>query len=101
MQTNRITPDNITSLQPHEVFVFGSNLSGIHGAGAAKIAVDKFGARWGQPVGIQGKTYAIPTKSEGITRTLTLKEIEPYVNEFIMYAVYHVGNTFLTTEIGC
>ena len=68
----RITPDNIQTLKPNEIFVFGSNLSGIHGGGAARLAYEKFGAIYGQGVGLMGQSYAIPTKSEGIKRTLSI-----------------------------
>ena len=97
---NRITPDNIQELKDNEVFVFGANLSSIHGGGAAKLAYEKFGAIWGGRMGIQGKSYAIPTKSEGITRTLSIEEIQPYVQQFIQWAKYHTGNVFLVTAIG-
>lgn len=63
----RISSKNITELKDNEVFVFGSNESGIHGAGAAKTAL-KWGAILGQPEGLQGKTYAIPTKSKDIKK---------------------------------
>ena len=42
----RITPDYITRLEPNEIFVFGSNLAGFHGGGAARIAYEHFGAEW-------------------------------------------------------
>ena len=91
---------NITFLKENEVFVFGSNLSGIHGGGAAKQAL-QWGAIWGQGIGLQGKTYAIPTKSEGIQRTLYLKEIKPYVDQFIEFVKNNPDKNFLVTEIGC
>lgn len=97
---NRITPDNITNLNTNEIFVFGSNLSGIHGKGAAKTAI-KWGAKWNQSTGLQGQTYAIPTKSKGIKRTLTINEIEPFVDDFIYFAFSNPHLTFLVTEIGC
>ena len=97
---DRITPENITSIVENEVFVFGSNLSGRHGKGAAKTALG-WGAKWGQAAGIQGKTYGIPTKDAAIRRTLTIKEINPFVDDFIDWAKYHTGNTFYVTEIGC
>lgn len=97
---NRITPDNITELKPNEVFVFGSNLSGLHGKGAAKTAM-KWGAKYRQGVGIQGSTYGIPTKGISVMNTLSLTTIQEYVDEFIEWAKYHRGNTFLVTEIGC
>ena len=96
----KTTPDNITELKDNEVFVFGSNLSGIHGGGAARTAM-KWGAEWGNPSGLQGNTYAIPTKSHGILRTLTLDEIAPYVTEFILFAKDYPEKQFLVTEIGC
>ena len=96
----RITPNNITSLKANEIFVFGSNLSGRHGKGAAKTALG-WGAIWGRASGIQGKTYGIPTKDASIYRTLTINEIKPFVDDFIDWAKYHTRNIFLVTEIGC
>lgn len=96
----RITPENITGLKDNEVFVFGSNLSGRHGKGAAKTALG-WGAKWGQASGIQGKTYGIPTKDASIRRTLTIDEIRPFVVDFISWAKHHTGNIFYVTEIGC
>lgn len=92
---NRITPDYITSLQPNEVFVFGSNLAGMHGGGAARIAHLYFGAVFGQGVGMQGQSYAIPTMQGGVDT------ISPYVDQFIDYAASHPQQTFLVTPIGC
>ena len=63
---NRITPERISNLRPGEIFVFGSNLAGMHGGGAARIAVDRFGAIMGQGVGLQGQSYAIPTMQGGV-----------------------------------
>ena len=97
---NRITPENITGIKENEVFVFGSNLSGRHGKGAAKTAL-VWGAKWGRPSGLQGKTYGIPTKDASIKRTLRIDEIKPFVDDFIEWAKHHSGNTFLVTEIGC
>ncbi len=96
----RITSNNITKLEPNQIFVFGSNLSGIHGAGAAKLAL-RWGAQYGFGVGLQGNTYAIPTKDFGITRTLSISEIKPYVDEFIATAKYRDDLEFLVTEVGC
>ena len=56
------TPERITSLRADEVFVFGSNLAGMHGGGAARAAFEKFGAVWGCGVGLQGQSYAIPDR---------------------------------------
>lgn len=91
----RITPDYITRLEPNEIFVFGSNLAGCHGGGAARIAYEHFGAEWGVGVGPTGKCYAIPTMQGGVDT------IRPYVDEFIRYAEQHPELTFLMTRIGC
>ena len=90
-----ITPDFITSLQPNEIFVFGSNLHGAHGGGAARIAYEKFGAEWGVGVGRTGQCYGIPTMQGGI------ETISPYVDEFIRYAEEHPELIFFVTRIGC
>ena len=98
-----VTPQMITSLGPGEIFVFGSNLKGLHGGGAAKAAM-KFGAEWGNGVGIQGQTYAIPTLSlpgGAPENMLPVPEIGKYVNEFIRYAAHHPENHFYVTPIGC
>lgn len=95
----RYTPENITNLLPHQIFVFGSNIAGRHGAGAAKQAV-KFGAIYGEGVGLFGQTYAIPTKDRNII-TLPLYKITKYVNDFIYFASVQTFNEFLVTRIGC
>ena len=91
----RTTPWNITALQPNEIFVFGSNLKGIHGGGAALTAYKKFGAIWGEGVGLHGQSYGIPTMQGGV------ETIRPYVDEFVEYAKAHQNLTFLVTRIGC
>lgn len=93
--TGRVTPSWIDNLQENEVFVFGSNLAGMHGGGAARVARLRFGAVMGKGVGMQGRSYAIPTMQGG-TET-----IRPYVNDFIAYAKKHPELTFLVTPIGC
>lgn len=97
----KITNPNIQSLKQNQIFVFGSNLSGLHGGGAAWLAKEKFGAIWGQGVGLQGQCYGIPTKSKNIERTLTIEEIKPYVDVFIDFALKNQHQEFLVTEIGC
>lgn len=97
---NRTTPELISSLEEGQIFVFGSNLSGRHGKGAAKTAL-RWGAKYGQASGLQGRTYGIPTKDSSITRTLSIAEIKPYVDEFIEFANLHPELIFLVTEIGC
>jgi len=96
----RITPELISKLEQGYIFVFGSNLSGRHGKGAAKTALG-WGAKWGQGVGLQGRTYGIPTKDASIRRTLTIEEIKPFVDEFIEFARSRKDLIFLVTEIGC
>ena len=92
---DRFTPHNIRKLKDNEIFVFGSNLAGLHGGGAARIAVEKFGAIMGQGVGLQGQSYAIPTMQGDVNTIL------PYVEEFIRFADSHPELTFLVTRIGC
>jgi len=96
----RTTPDDIKKLEQGHIFVFGSNLSGRHGKGAAKTALG-WGAKWGQAAGLQGRTYGIPTKDASIRRTLTIIEIKPFVDEFIEFAKNNPDMIFLVTEIGC
>lgn len=86
--------------QGDEIFVFGSNEAGRHGAGAAKQAIS-FGAIYGCGYGLQGRSYAIPTKDENI-RVLPLSEIEDYVNIFLAEAWISLGKTkYFMTRIGC
>ena len=82
------------------VFVFGSNLAGRHGAGAARFARLERGAVYCRGVGLQGNSYAIPTKDERI-RTLPLSRIEPFVKEFVAFAEAHPDMEFEVTRIGC
>lgn len=91
----RISSDRITELKENEIFVFGSNLEGRHGGGAALLAYRKWGAVWGQGVGLQGQCYGIPTMHGGP------EKIKPYVDEFIEFARNHKEMKFLVTEIGC
>lgn len=91
----KYTPEHITSLSRNEIFVFGSNLAGRHGGGAAYAAYKKFGAVWGQGVGLFGQSYAIPTMQGGVDT------IRPYVDEFIQFAKARPELTFYVTRIGC
>lgn len=95
MSQKRISSNYITQLAPNEVFVFGSNLQGMHGGGAARLAYREFGAEWGQGVGLFGQSYAIPTMQGGV------ETIKPYVDDFIEFAKNHNELVFLVTEIGC
>ena len=89
------TPDYITDLKPDEVFVFGSNLAGMHGGGAARVAFRQFGAVMGCGVGLRGWSYAIPTMQGGV------ETIKPYVDDFIAFAKSHPELFFYVTRIGC
>ncbi|MBD5235024.1 MAG: hypothetical protein HDS54_02595 [Barnesiella sp.] len=91
----KYTPENITHLDEDEIFVFGSNLAGNHGGGAARTALERFGAIRGQGVGLQGQSYAIPTMQGGV------ETIKPYVDEFIELAREWDQTTFYVTRIGC
>jgi hypothetical protein len=82
------------------IFVFGSNLKGVHGAGAAKFAREHRGAIMGRGIGIQGTSYGIPTKDWDI-RTLPLERIKVFVDDFIKYAEEHEFMSFEVTRIGC
>jgi hypothetical protein len=95
MYNRRYTPNIIASLKENEIFVFGSNLAGIHGGGAARVAMTKFGAVYGQGIGLHGQSYAIPTMQGGP------ETIKPYVDEFIEFAKQHPELTFYVTRIGC
>ncbi len=93
-----------TCLDPTLVFVFGSNESGYHGAGAAHHALEKHGAVMGVSSGHTGRpfgSYAIPTKAPNVSSALKLSDIEAYVRAFIRYARYHDELQFDVTRIGC
>ena len=83
-----------------KIFVFGSNIAGRHGAGAALYARKHHGAIYGKGEGLQGTSYAIPTKDYHI-KTLPLEEIQKYVNTFLKFAEQHQELTFQITPIGC
>lgn len=95
MYNREYTPERISKLKDNEIFVFGSNLAGAHGDGAARLAYERFGAIWGNGVGLQGQSYAIPTMQGGV------ETIKPYVDEFIRFARERGELTFLVTRIGC
>ena len=91
----------IDALGPDDIFVFGSNLSGIHGRGAARTALDRYGAKFRQGRGPQGRSYAIPTKDRDVRTKLSLERIKDEVDRFVEYAAGRVELRFLITEIGC
>jgi len=96
MKYNReFTPDFITELKENEIFVFGSNIGGMHGGGAARIANMKFGAEWGVGEGITGQCYALPTMEGGVDY------VASKVQNFIKCASEHPELKFYVTRIGC
>ena len=96
----RIRPLDGREMTNNIVFVFGSNLAGRHGKGAALEAIRKHGAIYGQGIGLQGNSYAIPTKDERL-RTLDLELIANYVYDFKKFASDHPELIFQLTPIGC
>ena len=94
----KYTPENITHLEPNQIFCYGANAAGIHGAGAAKLAL-KWGAKMYE-YGLNGQTYGIPTKDRQIY-TLPLDKIQLHVNVFLALAFSHQEYEFLVTKIGC
>lgn len=82
-----------------EVFVFGSNLAGIHGAGAAKAAL-RFGARHGHGIGLWGRSYAIPTKDHDL-KSLQIDNIKPYIERFKKITLEYPRVEFFVTRVGC
>lgn len=92
--------DSNNKIPTRNIFVFGSNLAGRHGAGAALHAARYFGAEYGRAVGLQGNSYAIPTKDANL-KTLPLEEIKRFVDEFLVFAKQHWNWTFEFSAIGC
>lgn len=82
------------------IWVFGSNLAGRHGAGAALVARESFGAITGQGVGPVGQSYAIPTKDHRLG-VLPLNSIKDSIGEFLSYASAHAELQFYVTRVGC
>lgn len=82
------------------VFTFGSNEAGIHGKGAAKRAVSKYGAKYGKGVGLVGNSYGIPTKDKKL-KVLGLSKIKSYIEQFLLFAEKYSSLTFYVTRIGC
>lgn len=92
--------DGTLPSDPNTIFVFGSNLAGRHGRGAARIAMNNFGAVYGKGVGAHGNSYAIPTKSKRI-QPLELDEIQEGVLDFVRYACQNPDKKFFVTRVGC
>ena len=87
-------------MENKKIFVFGSNLAGRHGKGAALAAYREHGAVYGQGIGLQGNSYAIPTKDEDLN-TLPLHKIQRHVETFVKFAVLNPEMRFEVTRIGC
>lgn len=98
--STRYTPEVITTLAPDEIFVFGANEAGRHGAGAARDALEKFGAQLGRGDGRQGQSYGISTKDVSLN-VIPLWRISIKIDRFLRYARNHPECTFLVTKIGC
>lgn len=104
----RFHPEGVLP-QGDAIWVFGSNLAGRHGAGAAKVARELFGAVFGQGEGPQGRSYAIPTKDgrsgtaplSDPMATLSLGKVKEGVDRFLGYAEQHAEETFFLPKIGC
>lgn len=94
-----LTPENIQELKDNQIFVFGSNMNGNHAGGAARLAVEKFGAIMGQAEGIQGQSYAIPTLDKDMEK-VTEEELVVFLGNFGNYANEHLEKEFLLTAIG-
>lgn len=95
------THQTLTSLKSERfIFVFGSNVAGRHGAGAARVAAHNFGAEFGKGFGLYGQSFALPTKDENI-ETLPVPVIHAYVDGMINEAEQHKEYMFVLTEIGC
>ena len=94
VEGQRIAPDNIVSLQEHQIFVFGSNIDGAHNGGAAYYALQHFGAKFGRAEGIQGQSYAIPTDGN------SFEDLKKAVDRFTEYVVFHPQYKFMLTAVG-
>lgn len=94
VKNGRTTPENITHLEPNEVFVFGSNKHGMHDGGAARVALQKFGAIYGQGESLQGQSYGLVTMSGWA-------ETKQSAQRFIAFATNYPELTFLLTRVGC
>ena len=94
-----LTPENIQELKENQIFVFGSNMNGNHAGGAARLAVEKFGAIMGKAKGIQGQSYAIPTLDKDMQK-VTEEELIVFLGNFRNYANEHPEKEFLLTAIG-
>lgn len=100
-ETMVFTPEYVESLKEGQVFVFGSNLLGCHSGGASAIAMQRFGAVWGQAEGPQGRCYAIPVDIRGEEVGSVSAYLKMHIDKFLAYAQAHPKQVFLMTRIGC
>jgi len=96
----RYTPESIEKLEENEVFVFGSNMAGSHGGGAARYAKDHFGAEDGVGEGITGQCYAFPTLNTDYSKR-EIHELIYSKAKLYHVALEHPEKTFLVTKVGC
>lgn len=99
-QYTKNTPDDIKRLNKNEIFVFGSNESGKHDGGAAKHALDKFDAEYGNGEGLQGKSYAFPTLDKNF-KQISIKQLKKSVTKLNKCAKENPYKIFLLTKVGC
>jgi hypothetical protein len=92
--------DGSQPTNPDAIFVFGSNLRGVHGAGAAAAARKNYGALYGIGSGLVRKSYAIPTKDYEI-KSMPLEKIKPYVESFVEFTKNNPDMFFFVTRVGC
>lgn len=95
------TPEFVESLKEGQVFVFGSNLIGYHSGGASLVAMQRFGAVWGQAEGPQGQCYAIPVDIRGEAVENVSAYMKRHIDKFISYAKAHPEQFFLVIRVGC
>lgn len=102
MSEKRYTPDPITELKENEIFVFGANYQGIHGAGAAKAAADFYGAKYGVGKGFTGRCYAFPTVVfPGAVHKLSTASLHEEMKDFLKCVEQNPDLTFMLTKVGC
>lgn len=94
------TPENIKTLEPNQIFVFGSNLNGYHAGGAARTAKQKFGAIEGIGEGLAGQSYAFPTLYNNMEK---LSDSDILISAYRLYkcAIENPDKDFLVTKVGC
>ena len=93
------TPENITELHEDEILVFGSNMAGHHGGGAARTAHEKFGAKWGKAEGLSGQSYAFPTLNRDYSKR-TIEELKASKDKLYICAMLNPETTFFVTKVG-